>query len=140
MAGGELQPRPRRPRHWTTSSARWRGPSAPQLPFLRAATAASFELFNPSIDESHFVVRNSSTKALYGFCATYYTKGVGIIGAIFVDPTKRNLSIGRSLHRRALRNLTQARGIKKIQLGASFPGRLPGRAGRGHDQREGLAR
>ncbi len=100
--------------------------AAPNLPYLNAATAASFELFNPSIEESHLVVRNSSTQSLYGFCATYFTKGVGIIGGIFVDPAKRNVSIGKSLHRRALRNLTQRRGVKKIQLGMTFPGVFPG--------------
>ncbi|KUI69637.1 Beta-hexosaminidase [Cytospora mali] len=96
--------------------------STPNLEFLRTTTASSFELYNARIEESHFVVRNSSTKALYGFCATYYTKSIGILGSLFVDPAKRNVSIGRSLHRRALRHLTQKRGVKKIQLGISFPG------------------
>ncbi|KAG6363750.1 hypothetical protein INS49_008853 [Diaporthe citri] len=96
--------------------------SAPKLEFLRATSSASFDLYNAKIEEAHFVVRNSSTKALYGFCATYYTQGIGIIGALFVDPTKRNVSIGRSLHRRALRHLIQKRGIKKVRLGISFPG------------------
>ncbi len=100
--------------------------SAPNNQFLLTTSANSFELFNPNIEEGHFVVRNSSTQALYGFCATYYTKGTGIIGAIFVDPAKRNVSIGKSLHRRALRGLTQKRGIKKIQLGVCFPGVFPG--------------
>src|SRR3569833_1654081 len=89
--------------------------SAPHLPFLGATTAAAFELFNPSMDEAHFVVRNSSTKALYGFCATYYyTKGgTGSVGALLVDPAKRNVAVGRSLHRRALRNLVQKRGSRR---------------------------
>ena len=96
--------------------------SAPNLQFLKTTSSLSFELYNPSIEENHFVVRNSSTKALYGFCATYFTKGTGIVGALFVDPTKRNIAIGRSLHRRALRGLTQIRGVKKVQLGMSLPG------------------
>lgn len=96
--------------------------SAPNLQFLKSTSSLSFELYNPSIEENHFVVRNSSTKALYGFCATYFTKGTGIVGALFVDPTKRNIAIGRSLHRRALRGLTQIRGVKKMQLGISLPG------------------
>ena len=96
--------------------------SAPNNQYLMTTGANAFELFNPSMEEAHFVVRNSSTQALYGFCATYFAKGTGIIGGIFVDPEKRNLSIGRSLHRRALRSLTQKRGIKKIQLGVTFPG------------------
>lgn len=96
--------------------------SAPKLDILKTTSASSFEAFNTNMQESHFVVRNSSTKALYGFCATYYVNGVGIIGAVLVDPAKRNVSIGRSLHRRAIRNLVQKPGIQKIQLGASFPG------------------
>ncbi|KAK3384349.1 glycoside hydrolase family 3 protein [Lasiosphaeria ovina] len=96
--------------------------SAPNYQFLQKTGANTFELSNPNIGEAHFVVRNSSTQALYGFCATYYTKGTGILGAIFVDPAKRNVSIGRSLHRRALRGLTQQRGVMKIQLGMCFPG------------------
>ncbi|KAL2131710.1 hypothetical protein VTI74DRAFT_4701 [Chaetomium olivicolor] len=96
--------------------------SAPAHQFLETTSSHTFELFNPNIEEAHFVVRNSSTQALYGFCATYFVQGTGIIGALFVDPAKRNVSIGRSLQRRALRGLTQKRGVKKIQLGMSFPG------------------
>lgn len=96
--------------------------SAPNHSYLQTTNPEAFELFTPNIEEAHFVVRNSSTHALYGFCATYYTKHTGIIGALFVDPAKRNLSIGRSLHRRAMRNLLQRRGIKKVQLGMCLPG------------------
>ena len=100
--------------------------SAPAHQFLLTTSAHTFELFNPHIEEAHFVVRNSSTQALYGFCATYFVQGTGIIGALFVDPSKRNVSIGRSLQRRALRGLTQKRGVTKLQLGMSFPGVFPG--------------
>lgn len=95
--------------------------SGSSLDFLKTTSAASFELSNHNIEESHFVVRNSSTKALYGFCATYFINGAGIIGAILVDPAKRNVSIGRCLHRRALKHLLQKDGLQKIQLGTSFP-------------------
>ena len=96
--------------------------SAPDLHFLETSRAATFELMNPNIQEAHFVVRNSSTRALYGFAATYFLYGVGILGALIVDPSKRNVSIGRSLHRRALKSLLQQRGIKKVQIGSTFPG------------------
>lgn len=100
--------------------------SKPHLPFLDATSALTFEVSESSqhVHEAHFVVRNSSTQALYGFCATYYysTKGIGCVAALFVDPTKRNLSVGRSLHRRAIRHLKQNHGIVKLQLGASLPG------------------
>ncbi|KAK1831095.1 hypothetical protein QBC39DRAFT_426255 [Podospora conica] len=100
--------------------------STPNQQFLQTTTPAAFELSSPNVAESHFVVRNSSTHALYGFCATYSSKGVGIVGALFVDPAKRNVSIGRSLHRRALRALTQRPGLTKLQLGLGFPGVFPG--------------
>ena len=102
--------------------------SGPHLQYLRSATASSFELNNPNIEEAHLVVSNSSTQALYGFCATYYVKnsGIGIVGGLFVDPGKRNVSVGRSLHRCALRNLSQKPGVTKLQLGSCFPGVFPG--------------
>ncbi|TVY87074.1 Beta-hexosaminidase [Lachnellula willkommii] len=116
-----------------------------QICALSGATAASFELVsslpqhlnssgqvltaksNPSesgepIEESHYVVRNSSTQALFGFCSTYFYASTGMIGSLFVDPAKRNLSIGHSLHQRAVRGLLQKRGIKKLQLGSGLPG------------------
>ena len=96
--------------------------SAPNHAFLQTTTASAFQLSDPNVEEAHFVVRNSSTHTLYGFCATYFTKGVGIVGTLIVDPAKRNISIGKSLHRRAMRTLLLQKGIKKVQLGTSFPG------------------
>ncbi|EPE05116.1 glycoside hydrolase family 3 protein [Ophiostoma piceae UAMH 11346] len=117
--------------------------SGSHLQYLRSTTASSFELVAGmngggfsngassdanNIEESHLVVSNSSTQALYGFCATYFIKstGTGILGGLFVDPTKRNVSVGRSLHRAALRLLAQKPGITRIQLGSCFPGVFPG--------------
>jgi len=90
---------------------------------LASATSNSFLLRNTEVLESHFVVRNSSTQALYGFCSTYFFKaaGTGVIGAIFVDPSRRKLSIGHSLHNRAIRTLLQREGIKRFQLGSRLP-------------------
>lgn len=90
---------------------------------LSSATSSSFILHHPEVEESHFVVRNSSTQALYGFCSTYFFKatGTGVIGALFVDPTRRKLSIGHSLHNRAIRTLLQKEGIKRFQLGSRLP-------------------
>lgn len=90
------------------------------------SSAHTFEVFNANTEERHFVVRNSSTRALYGFAATYSIHGTGYLGAIFVDPSKRNVSIGRSLHRRAVRALVSCPGVKRVQLGFSFPGLFPG--------------
>jgi beta-N-acetylhexosaminidase len=90
---------------------------------LSGATSNSFMLRNPDILEQHFVVRNSSTQTLYGFCATYFFQatGTGVIGAIFVDPGRRKLSIGHSLHNRAIRTLLQREGTKRFQLGSRLP-------------------
>ena len=75
------------------------------------------------IHEQHFVVRNTTTQALYGFCPTYFfeSTGTGVVGPILVDPERRNLSIGRSLHKRAIKMLRQKQGIKRLQLGSRLP-------------------
>ncbi|KIX04129.1 uncharacterized protein Z518_07682 [Rhinocladiella mackenziei CBS 650.93] len=90
---------------------------------LKNAVTGTFLLHDPEVEEAHFVVRNSSTKELFGFCTTYYfkTSGVGHIGTIIVDPARRRLSIGHSLHDRAVRALLQKKGITKFQLGVRFP-------------------
>ena len=44
-----------------------------------------------------------------------------MIGALFVDPARRKLSIGHSLHNRAIRTLLQKEGIKRFQLGSRLP-------------------
>ncbi|KAJ5752375.1 hypothetical protein N7520_009292 [Penicillium odoratum] len=91
---------------------------------LSGATSNSFLLRKADVDEAHFVVRNSSTQALYGFCATYFfrSSGTGVIGCLIVDPSRRKLSIGHSLHSRAIRTLLQRKGMKKFQLGSRLPG------------------
>lgn len=90
---------------------------------LGNATSASFLLRDLDIEESHFVVRNSTTKELFGFCATYYNKRhrSGYIAAIIVDPGRRKLSIGHSLHDRAIRALLQKKGVTRFVLGSRFP-------------------
>lgn len=91
---------------------------------LLGVRAQSFLLRRYDIDEAHFVVRNSSTHALYGFCSTYFfqSTGTGVIGSLIVDPSRRKLSIGNSLHNRAIRTLLQIRGIRRCQLGCRLPG------------------
>ncbi|KAI2394961.1 hypothetical protein LOZ67_006586 [Ophidiomyces ophidiicola] len=93
-------------------------------PELANVTSNTFLLQSSDVEEAHFVVRNSSTHALYGFCSTYFFKSTGtaVIGAILVDPAKRRLSIGNSLHNRAVRSLMQRQGAKRFQLGSRLPG------------------
>jgi beta-N-acetylhexosaminidase len=99
------------------------GNQSQETSVLAGASSNTFLLHTSHVDEAHFVVRNSSTKELYGFCSTYYFRsvGTGVIGPIIVDPSRRNLSIGHSLHSRAIRSLLQKKGIKTFQLGSRLP-------------------
>ncbi|KAL8725259.1 MAG: hypothetical protein Q9166_007461 [cf. Caloplaca sp. 2 TL-2023] len=91
---------------------------------LFGCSSKTFTLHNSGIEETHYVVRNSSTRSLLGFCCTYFFKSTatGVVGAILVDPDRRKLSIGRSLHSRAIKNLLQRGGVKRFQLGSKLPG------------------
>jgi beta-N-acetylhexosaminidase len=104
-------------------SAREPRSSSQQQSILSGVSSNTFLLRNANVEEAHFVVRNSSTKELYGFCSTYYFRStaVGVIGSIVVDPKRRRLSIGRSLHNRAMRVFAQKTGIRKRQLGSRIP-------------------
>ena len=90
---------------------------------LAGCSSKTFLLHNEAIEEAHFVVRNSSTRALYGFCSTYYFRSTntGVLGAILVASERRKLSIGHSLHNRAIKALQQRGGIKRLQLGSRLP-------------------
>ena len=94
-----------------------------QRSILSGCSSSTFLLEDDRILEAHFVVRNSSTHAVYGFCATYYLEstGTGVVGPILVDPERRNLSIGHSLHNRAIKGLLRLDGIKRLQLGSKLP-------------------
>ncbi|GBF62752.1 beta-hexosaminidase [Trichophyton mentagrophytes] len=92
---------------------------------LANVRADTFLLKSADVQECHLVVRNSSTHAINGFCATYFFRstGTGVIGAILVDPARRRLGIGSSLHSRAIQTLRQQHpDIKQLQLGSRLPG------------------
>lgn len=81
----------------------------------------------------HFVVRESGTNALLGFCATYITyldskeeTLVGSVAAIFVKAPHRGRGIGRTLHDEAMRGFKKTRGVNRLQLGSTFPRLLYG--------------
>lgn len=97
------------------------GPSTQQE--LSEVSTTTFSLRRPEVTESHLVVRDSSTHEVHGFCATYYFKstGAGVISTLVVNPRRRNLSIGASLHNRAIRTLLQQEGIKRFQIGSRLP-------------------
>lgn len=90
---------------------------------LRGVSSNSFMLRRADVAEAHFVVRNSTTLEVYGFCSTYYFKSTnsGVLGALFVDPSRRKLSIGASLHDRGIRTLLQQEGVRRFQLGSRLP-------------------
>ncbi|KAJ4171802.1 hypothetical protein NW754_007397 [Fusarium falciforme] len=87
--------------------------SSASLKPLHSVTTETFEVPSSRVEAAHFVVRNSSTKALYGFAATYCVENIGILAAVMVDPAKQHVSIGRSLHRRAVLHLKTKPGIKQ---------------------------
>lgn len=95
---------------------------------LQGTTSASFLLQNPRIEETHFIVRNSTTQEIYGFCSTYLFKesGAAVIGALFVHGMRRNLSIGHNLHERARRVLLEKHGLKSVEIGSILPSMFMG--------------
>ena len=98
-------------------------PSTTSTLILAGCTSNTFLLSHRMVEEYHFVVRNSTTKALLGFCAAYFfpSTGTGVLGCVCVDPERSKLSIGHSLHNRAMRSLLQKPGIKRLQLGSRLP-------------------
>ena len=94
-----------------------------QLSVVTGCSSSTFSLKTARVVENHFVVRNTSTRSVYGFCATFYfaSTGTGVVGPILVDPERRNLSIGHSLHGRAIKSLLRQSGIKRLQLGTKLP-------------------
>lgn len=87
--------------------------------------------------QTHFIVRNSSTHQLYGFCATWVHEEpdrnsptgktlVGCILMLFVDPFRRSRSIGQSLHERAMRYLISERKVSSVRLGSRVPSYFEG--------------
>ncbi|ANB11221.1 hypothetical protein AWJ20_4023 [Sugiyamaella lignohabitans] len=89
---------------------------------LGPGVGGAFQLLLTS-GQTHFIVRNSSTNNLYGFCATwvYEKQGIGCIAMIFVEPSRRGMSIGRSLHDRAVKYLIRERNVSSVKIGCSIP-------------------
>lgn len=72
-------------------------------------------------DQTHFIVRNSSTGVLFGFCATWVQGATGSVVVLMVSPSRRQSSIGRSLHERAIKHLKKSAGCKRLRLGSEVP-------------------
>ena len=112
--------------------AKEREPSNPAV--LAGTTSGSFLLRNPDIHEVHFVIRNEMTNELHGFCATYVYKmsGIGAIGAVVVEPSRRHASVGRALQKRAIHSLQQQTAVTSMQLGCRLPSVYLGLPGPSH--------
>ncbi|KAK8002480.1 ribosomal protein S14p/S29e [Apiospora arundinis] len=81
----------------------------------------------------HYVVKLPGSGEFIGFCATYTTflNGgdadlVGSIAVILVEPAYRQRGIGKLLHDEALIQLKKVRGVRRLQLGSTFPRLLCG--------------
>ncbi|ODV88849.1 glycoside hydrolase family 3 protein [Tortispora caseinolytica NRRL Y-17796] len=85
-------------------------------------TADFFEVLSDP-NQKHFIVQNYSTNELYGFAGTWVSnKGrLGSLLMILVDPARRNMSIGTSLHLSAMRYLITDQHVKRVKLGSSIP-------------------
>ncbi|CAK7198739.1 hypothetical protein SEUCBS139899_001403 [Sporothrix eucalyptigena] len=81
-----------------------------------------------SVTAQHFVIRNTSTGAIYGFASALAFPALqrGCLSALLVDPEKRGLAMGRDLHTSVVHYLTQAYGVDIIQLGAPVTAMFPG--------------
>jgi beta-N-acetylhexosaminidase len=79
--------------------------------------------YQPLVLSQHFIVRNSSTQAVYGFCATYYIEALsrGCIAAIVVGTEHRGKGIGHSLHQHALKHLQKFANIETVHFGSDLP-------------------
>lgn len=76
----------------------------------------------------HYVVRDSRTEEILGFCATYLgyvdqegDKMFGYLAILLVRLSSRQQGIGLSLHNHAIDQLKSTRGVIRLQLGSRFP-------------------
>jgi GNAT superfamily N-acetyltransferase len=81
----------------------------------------------------HYMVKEPETGELIGFCATYTTWAfsdpeylVGSLAVLLVKPTHRRKGVGRCLHNHAIDSLRRTRGVRRLQLGSTFPRLLCG--------------
>jgi hypothetical protein len=76
----------------------------------------------------HYVVRDSKTEEILGFCATYLSyvdqegeKLIASLAVLIVRSTSRQQGVGLSLHNHAIGQLKRTRGVIRLQLGSTFP-------------------
>lgn len=100
--------------------------SMPELQGYDRLNTDSYQLNDQFIDERHFVVKNSSTRVIYGFCATYIFGSLtrASIAALMVMPDHRKKGIGSSLFGHALKYLSGDLSCLKIHIGSILPSPL----------------
>lgn len=76
----------------------------------------------------HYVVRQSRTEEILGFCATYLSyvdqegeKLIASLAILLVRSSSRQQGVGLSLHNHAICQLRRTRGVIRLQLGSTFP-------------------
>jgi hypothetical protein len=76
----------------------------------------------------HYVVRDSRSEEVIGFCATYLSyvdqegeKLIASMAILLVQSTHRQQGVGLSLHSHAISQLRRTRGVHRLQLGSTFP-------------------
>jgi beta-N-acetylhexosaminidase len=80
------------------------------------------------VDFQGFVIRNTSTKVIYGFASALYWPHFrrGFLGDVLVLPERRGLSMGRDLCTSVARYLTQRHRIDRVQFGSPILATTPG--------------
>lgn len=76
------------------------------------------------VKSKSFVVRNSSTGVMYGFCSASYIPALkrGCVNNVVIDPNEQDRGIGRSLFNRAVQHLLKEAGpIQVLQLDGGIP-------------------
>ncbi len=81
----------------------------------------------------HYVVRDSRSEEILGFCATYLSyvdqegeKLIASLAILLVRSSSRQQGVGLSLHNHAIGQLKRTRGVMRLQLGSTFPRMLYG--------------
>lgn len=98
----------------------------PELQGYDRLNTDGYQLRDQFIDERHFVVKNSSTRVIYGFCATYIFGSLtrASIAALMVIPDHRKKGIGSSLFTHALKYLSEDLRCLEIHIGSVLPSPL----------------
>ncbi|EXM14925.1 Glycoside hydrolase family 3 C-terminal domain superfamily [Fusarium oxysporum f. sp. vasinfectum] len=81
-----------------------------------------------AVDFQGFVIRNISTRVIYGFASALYWPHLqrGFLGDLLVHPKRRGLSMGRDLCTSVTKNITQRYHVNRIQFGCPILSTTPG--------------